>query len=127
MAQSPASQPKSLKTTLAQKKDKRRVLLLFGSDVAEPSLVAQQEFLGKAKNDVAERDMDVVVVTAANLSDDDQQLLRSRFHLKPTDKFAGWLVGKDGGVKQTYRQPVAPAEIFRLIDSMPMRKIEMKN
>ncbi|MBD2700886.1 DUF4174 domain-containing protein [Spirosoma sp. BT702] len=127
MMQSPASQPKPLETTLAEKKDKRRILLFFGSATSEPSLVAQQEMLSKVKNDLSERDLDVVVVTAPNVSEDDQQFLRIKFKMKPTATFVGWLIGKDGGVKQTYQKPIPPAELFRLIDSMPMRKLEMKN
>ncbi|WP_158810214.1 DUF4174 domain-containing protein [Beijerinckia sp. L45] len=40
--------------------------------------------------------------------------------------FAVVLVGKDGGVKETWREPVAPAKIFALIDTMPMRADEVR-
>lgn len=36
------------------------------------------------------------------------------------------LIGKDGGVKLARDQAVAPAEIIALIDSMPMRRREMR-
>ena len=35
------------------------------------------------------------------------------------------LIGKDGGVKLRQEELVRPAELFALIDSMPMRKHEM--
>lgn len=35
------------------------------------------------------------------------------------------LVGKDGGVKARWKEPVAPAVVFALIDTMPMRRAEM--
>jgi hypothetical protein len=37
------------------------------------------------------------------------------------------LIGKDGGVKLKKEFIVPPDEIFTLIDSMPMRRAEMKN
>lgn len=44
----------------------------------------------------------------------------------PAKGFAIALVGKDGGVKQTWNQPVDPARIFALIDRMPMRRDEVR-
>jgi hypothetical protein len=37
------------------------------------------------------------------------------------------LIGKDGGVKFKERFMVAPATIFDIVDSMPMRQAEIKN
>lgn len=37
------------------------------------------------------------------------------------------LVGKDGGVKLDSDAPVTPAELFTLIDAMPMRKAELRS
>jgi Domain of unknown function (DUF4174) len=37
------------------------------------------------------------------------------------------LIGKDGGEKLAAASPVSTAELFALIDAMPMRKAEMKN
>ena len=36
------------------------------------------------------------------------------------------LVGKDGGVKLRQEEPISAADLFALIDSMPMRKQEMR-
>ncbi len=35
------------------------------------------------------------------------------------------LIGKDGGVKARWKEPVAPEAVFALIDTMPMRRAEM--
>ena len=35
------------------------------------------------------------------------------------------LIGKDGGVKLRQEEPISVADLFALIDSMPMRKQEM--
>ena len=40
--------------------------------------------------------------------------------------FAVVLVGKDGGVKKVWRDPVDPKSIFTIIDAMPMRRQEMR-
>ncbi|MGR3359827.1 MAG: DUF4174 domain-containing protein [Paracoccus sp. (in: a-proteobacteria)] len=38
--------------------------------------------------------------------------------------FAVLLIGKDGGVKRIWHEPVDPEDIFALIDAMPMRRRE---
>ena len=40
--------------------------------------------------------------------------------------FAVVLVGKDGGVKSVWREPVEARRIFAAIDAMPMRREEMR-
>jgi hypothetical protein len=47
-------------------------------------------------------------------------------HGKSTGHFAVLLVGKDGGVKFRSERPVRAEELFALIDTMPMRREEMK-
>lgn len=51
--------------------------------------------------------------------------LRSLWKL-PGDEWRVALVGKDGGVKASWTAPVAPAEIYARIDSMPMRLREIE-
>lgn len=36
------------------------------------------------------------------------------------------LIGKDGSVKATWREPVDPQVVFDIIDAMPMRRREMQ-
>lgn len=52
-------------------------------------------------------------------------LLRDRFSAKPGE-FTIVLIGKDGGEKLRRGTDVDIAEIFSLIDSMPMRQREMR-
>jgi hypothetical protein len=66
-------------------------------------------------------DYDVKLVTAT----EDSAALRHRLRL-PAVGFVVALVGKDGGVKQTWRAPVDPDRIFALIDTMPMRRDEVR-
>ncbi|MEM7519319.1 MAG: DUF4174 domain-containing protein [Planctomycetota bacterium] len=36
------------------------------------------------------------------------------------------LVGKDGGIKRRWSEPLEPQEVFELIDVMPMRRSEVR-
>jgi hypothetical protein len=40
--------------------------------------------------------------------------------------FSVVLIGKDGGEKLRQGTPLAPAELFALVDAMPMRQAEMR-
>lgn len=41
--------------------------------------------------------------------------------------FAVTLIGKDGGEKLRRSTPLTPAELFAIVDAMPMRRAEMKS
>ena len=127
-----SNQRKSLKAILAEKKDHRRVLLLYGRDASSGSpgqhyLIDQQESLNEVRNGLDERDLDVIVLIASVVSEPDRQFLMHDFKLVPHEDFVGWLIGKDGGIKQTFKKPVSADDLFKTIDGMPMRKQEMKN
>lgn len=125
--ESVANQQKSLKAILHEKKDHRRVLLIYGRDDAQHYTIEQQEALHEERDGLVERDLDVIVLVASEVPEPDRQFLMHDYKLNPSDEFVAWLIGKDGGVKETYKKPVATKDLFRLIDSMPMRKQEMKN
>ena len=124
--ESVANQQKSLKAILNEKKDHRRVLLLYGRDDAQHFLIEQQEALTEVRDGMNERDLDVIVLVASEVSEPDRQFLMHDYKLVPSDNFVGWLIGKDGGIKQTYKKPVSTQDLFNTIDSMPMRKQESK-
>lgn len=125
--ESVANQQKSLKAILTEKKDHRRILLVYGRDDAQHYTIEQQEALNEVRDGLAERDLDVIVLVASLVMEPDRQFLMHDFKLNPSDGFAAWLIGKDGGIKQTYSKPVATKDLFQTIDSMPMRKQENKN
>ncbi len=122
-----ANQQKSLKAMLHEKKDKRRVLLVYGRDDAQHYTIEQQESLNEEKTGLADRDLDVIVLIASQVPEPDRQFLMHDYKLNPSTEFVAWLIGKDGGVKETYAKPVATKDLFGLIDKMPMRRQEMKN
>lgn len=126
--ESVANQKKSLKATLDEKKDHRRVLLIYGRDDAQHYLIEQQESLNEVRDGLAERELDVMVLVASELQEPDRWfLMHSDFKLVPQEDYMGWLVGKDGGIKKTYQKPISTEDLFRTIDAMPMRQQEMKH
>lgn len=44
----------------------------------------------------------------------------------PGGRFAAVLIGKDGGVKDRFDQPVEPADLHARIDAMPMHRRELR-
>ncbi len=118
------AQTKPLKTLLREKRDERRVLLFYGTPSG--GLTEQQRKLQAAQSDLDDRDMDVILLDASSIAAADRQFLEQTYKLNPKLSFIGWLIGKDGGVKETYRHPVDPTQLFGLVDKMPMRRIEMR-
>ena len=98
------NQHKSLKATLADKKDHRRVLLIYGRDGStggggQQMLLEQQEALTEQEAGVKERDMDVIVLTASEVPEPDRDFLMAvPYKLVPSHDYMAWLIGKDGGV-----------------------------
>ena len=111
---------------------KARLLLLFAPDADSAAYLRQQEMLLVAEPGLNERDIVVISVlqdavsmkqrSAEPVSADD---LRDAYDVLPHD-FRVVLIGKDGGVKLRQDQPILAADLFALIDSMPMRKQEMR-
>ena len=123
-----SSQKKSLAALLADKKDHRRVVLLYGRDDAQHYLLDQQDQFHRQQEGLAERDIDVIVVVASELMEPDRQfLMAAPYKLNPAADFKGWLIGKDGGVKDSFDKPVTSHDLFKTVDQMPMRRQEMKH
>lgn len=123
-----SSQKKSLAAMLAEKKDRRRVILLYGRDDSQHYLLDQQDQFTRNDKGLAERDIDVIVIVASTLMEPDRQfLMASPYKLNPASDFQGWLIGKDGGIKDRFDKPITPPALFKEIDGMPMRRQEMKN
>jgi hypothetical protein len=108
-----------------------RALLVFAPDVDSTHYLRQQEMLSNAEPGLNERDVVVISVLkdmvstrerpAAPISAED---LRDAHDVLPHD-FRVVLIGKDGGVKLRRDEPIPAADLFALIDSMPMRKQEI--
>lgn len=114
---------------------KKRVLLVFSPSESNPSLQVQREQLASHGEGVGERDLKIVYILEhadkrktgidSNRVLDENGPIRSRFGIE-SGLFQVLLIGKDGTVKLRSSDPVSAEDIFALIDSMPMRRQEMK-
>jgi Domain of unknown function (DUF4174) len=119
-------------TALAAYRWENRVLLVFAPDVDSRQYLRQQKMLLNAESGLNERDLVVISVLkdmvpmkrrpAAPVSADD---LWDAYDVLPHDCLVV-LIGKDGGAKLRQDEPTLAADLFALIDSMPMRKQEMR-
>ena len=116
-----------------QFKWKNRLLFLFASEKNDPLLRDLKAEISVRKNEVEDRDLVVFEIfesgpSTMNTTQMDPQTaasLRKHFDLPPKT-FMFILLGKDGGIKLKRNDHVELEEIFTLIDSMPMRKDEMR-
>ena len=112
---------------------KSRLLLIFAPNAADPDLVVLEDKLSARPAEVQDRDMLVFRILEEGTSRrgdeplalNDAVSLRRRYKAKP-GRFTVILIGKDGGVKLVREGHVALQEIFDLIDTMPMRRQEMR-
>ncbi|MEN9938132.1 MAG: hypothetical protein RLZZ387_4711 [Chloroflexota bacterium] len=112
---------------------RNRLLLLFAPAADDPLFVTQQDALAAHHTGLAERELLVFVLFEATDGAGDSQVvtaaqaaeLRARFGV-PTGAFTILLVGKDGTEKLRSQGVVPAADLFGLIDSMPMRRDEMR-
>jgi len=104
---------------------KKRVVLVYCPKVSDAEFKLQKKWLSEVGKDIMERDLTVIDCVEAHLSTEDALHLKERFKYTP-DHFCFWLIGKDGEIKLISNKPVKPEQLFGLIDSMPMRRQEMK-
>jgi hypothetical protein len=109
---------------LDQLRDHNRVLLIFGSREEAPQVAHQREEFAKHKRGTTERDLKIFVVAGES---QEALGLRKRFGASPSDPLCVVLIGKDGGRKMRRSGFVPADDVFRLIDTMPMRKAEMRD
>jgi hypothetical protein len=118
---------------LGQYRWKQRLLFLFSPSPKIPAYQALRKELDGSQGGVRERDLLVFhvleqgpsVVGSREINPQAAENFRRRFGVRQ-GAFTVVLVGKDGGVKLQQSGPVTLAEIFGLIDSMPMRQREMQ-
>ncbi|WP_210496902.1 DUF4174 domain-containing protein [Microvirga antarctica] len=110
----------------------KRVVIIFAND-RDPRLVAQSEALLADPSALKDRDLVVFAVIDGSrikpihgaTADLDVDRLRELYARSRKSLFEAILVGKDGTVKWRGTEPAMPADLFRLIDSMPMRREEL--
>lgn len=96
-----------------------RLIVVFANSDRDPAFVQQMELLADRPEELAERDVVVVVDTDPAAESELRQKLRPR-------GFMMVLFGKDGEVKLRKPLPWDIREITRSIDKMPLRQQEMR-
>ncbi|RZK37594.1 MAG: DUF4174 domain-containing protein [Hymenobacter sp.] len=110
--------------TLRASRWQHRLLLIGAPMAGQPDFQHQKVLIAAEEKGLAARDFKVVEVLYDQLSPADRQCWTQQLG-QPLSGFRVVLVGKDGGVKRTETQPLAPASLFGTVDKMPMRREEM--
>jgi hypothetical protein len=95
---------------------KNRILLLFAPTASDESLKKQIDQIETNRSGFEERDLIAFIIP-------DQSPLRARLHVD-NKTYTVILLGKDGTEKLRQQSVLDPEKLFRLIDSMPMRRAE---
>jgi hypothetical protein len=98
---------------------KARPVVVVADAPDDPRFRRQMATLDAKPAVLADYDIKVVALTGPTAA------LRKKLGLPPSG-FAVALVGKDGGVKGSWREPVDTARVLGLIDTMPMRRDEVR-
>ena len=118
--------------TLGQYRWKRRVLVISAPDQDDVGLMTMRDAVASTPGEFADRDMVLVtlldrgtsVAGERRLTEAEAATARTTLGVS-AGSFALRLVDKDGSVKLATQSPVAIAEVYALIDTMPMRRSEM--
>jgi len=95
-----------------------RMLYIFGKETNQELVTQQTNLLKSTAAAVKERDIELKVIA-------ENDVICKQFKISP-GVFTVVLVGKDGGEKYRTGKLLQPADLFAIIDAMPMRKQEMK-
>ena len=98
---------------------KKRVLVLLAPDASNRDLERQQSAYEQSLAAYEERDLVVLREIDAGGP------LHRQFHV-PGTEFRLLLIGKDGHTALERSEPVSNQDLFGLIDSMPMRREEIR-
>jgi hypothetical protein len=118
---------------LSQFQWKNRLLFLFAPNRNHPMFDSLHKSLSAQKAEVADRDLvifeilesDPSSMNSKHLASEAALSLRKRYKVNQGE-FAVLLVGKDGGIKLNRQNETRLEDIFALIDTMPMRREEIR-
>jgi len=99
----------------------KRVIIISASNEMDATFASQVKILNAAKAGCDERDIEIKKVFSTN---GNQELMKK--HKLEKNQFNILLIGKDGQEKLRSAETVSAAQIFAIIDQMPMRKAEMQ-
>lgn len=110
---------------------KVRPLVIVAPQADDPVLVRQQDIVQIPAHQQAMAERELVVYTIVGdvalrgderLSAAQARAIRKALNVADDAPATVMLVGKDGGVKLTRREPIAAEELFGIVDAMPMRR-----
>jgi uncharacterized membrane protein YpjA len=111
---------------LSDYKWKNRVLVLSDSPTYTNEFKKALQLIKDSSNEIEQRDLIILIYKKNHLYNlDDKEVLFKNNTIKYLKGYL--LIGKDGGVKSKQSYPLQLEEIFELIDSMPMRRAEIKS
>lgn len=110
---------------------KNRLILLFGPDLKDATVVKQMDRFQREAAALEDRDLLIYRISPGVVyGPEDQQEKNAawfyEYYRVGKDEFNVILIGKDGGEKLRSEELIAPGKIFDLIDTMPMRRAEMR-
>ena len=118
------NEPQFNKTTLNDKlenyKWKKRIVLLISKEENNFLINAADKFFINQKCKNAERNLELL-----KIKKDNSLNIKKKSNFK--DKTGIWLIGYDGNIKGYSEDDTLLLNLYNLIDSMPIRKDEMKN
>ncbi len=97
-----------------------REILLVAQSMDDPDILIQKKILQADEEGLTERDVIITLITPESDKKRFEKLMKNR------KGFRFILIGKDGGIKLSSDKPVTLEQLFALIDSMPMRRYEVK-
>lgn len=108
--------------------------MMFAPDTVSTPYQLQINRFSSLTDELLERDLILISVFEEEcallgdeiISNSSANHIRSRLSPSEND-YSIFLIGKDGGVKLRKNDVLEPAELFRVIDRMPMRKREMRD
>lgn len=107
---------------------KNRIIILSDTDTGFKDAKVALKTITTYQKELEDRDIILFLQHNGKIYDPKMQLTNIEPSEKIPENFTGYLlIGKDGGIKSKEPFPIESEAIFNLIDSMPMRRAEMKS
>jgi hypothetical protein len=97
---------------------KNRLLLVFAPSAADPEVQKQRSLVEEKSSGFHDRDLLVFILAEQKGG---EKALETQFRIRPKS-FTVLLIGKDGTEKLRQDSVIQPEKLFRVVDSMPMRR-----